>query len=172
MIVKLFDIENQVVIPTIHCDTLKSLRTIKDNFPDNFMKVYAYIFYMTCPDPEINPFFNMTELDKEELILKEVKADFSTDDTDIIDAIKFCNSLYDTPTKRAYQGFKIMMDKLASFFESQALTTGRDGSLTAMVSAAEKYQKLRESFKGVEKDYNEEIQAETRGQQFTAYDQR
>ena len=172
MIVKLFDVSNGALIPTMHCYSLESLKNVVDAYPDNHLKVLLYVYYMTYPDPDDNPFFNMTEEDREEFILKEINADFSTDNPVITKAIDFCNTLYDTPTKRAYKGIKIMMDKLARFFETQSISTGRDGSLTAMVQAASKYSELRESFKGIEKDYLEEVKTVTRGDSFTAYDQR
>lgn len=169
-IIRLFDYQNGTIIPTEHCHALKSLKVIMDKYPDNYIKVYLYIYYMTHPDPAENPFFHMDENDKEELILTEIQADFSTDDKDIAKALEFCNTLYDTPTRRAYEGAKSMMDKLAKFFKKGTLTTGRDGSLDSMVRTMEKYDKLRESFKGVEKDYMEEMKAITRGGSFEAYD--
>ena len=57
MIVKLFDIQNGKVIPTEHCYTLKALKVVMDNYPDNYIKIYQYLFYMTCPNPDLNPFF-------------------------------------------------------------------------------------------------------------------
>ncbi len=91
MIVKLFDISNGIVVPTEHCYTLATLKKIMDSHPDDYLKIYQYLFYMTCPNPDINPFFNVAEIDKEEIILHEIDADFSTDDSDIIAALKFCN---------------------------------------------------------------------------------
>lgn len=170
--VRIFDISNGKVIPTDHCYVLKSLKAIIDNYPDNYMPRLQYVFYKTCPDPDQNPFFNLPEIDKEELILQEIGADFSTDDPILIDAIEFCEKLYDTPTKRAYRGLKIFMDKIALFFENQSLSTGRDGSLAPMVAAAKNYSDLRASFKDVEKDYKDEIKELARGDSFTAYDQR
>ncbi len=173
MLIDLFTVEDNVLVPSVHCYSLKALKEIMDVFPkqEDYLRVYLYIFYKTCSDPKTNPFFNLPEEDKDELILQQVKFNFSTDESVITEAIKVCEKLYDTPTKRAYKGMKTMMDKLAKFFENQALSTGRDGSLTAMVQAAGKYQEMRESFKGVEKDYLEEI-AQVRGQAFTAYDMR
>jgi hypothetical protein len=43
MIVKLFDIQNGKVIPTEHCYTLKALKDIMDNYPDDYLKVYLYL---------------------------------------------------------------------------------------------------------------------------------
>lgn len=173
MLIELFTLDNGVLVPSIHCYSIKSLKAIMEAYPrqEDYLKIYQYIFYKTCSDPKLNPFFNMPEEDKEELILEEIKMNISTDDPVITKAVEVCEKLYDTSTKRAYDGMKTLMDKLAKFFKTQALSVGRDGSITAMVSAAEKYQNLRHSFKGVEKDYLEEI-AQVRGQQFTSYDQR
>ena len=171
MIIELFTLENSVIIPTIHCHTLDTLKKVKEEFPDDYMKIYLYIYYMTCPDPKVNPFFNLPEDEKEEVILGEIKIDISLDEPTIQEAIKFCAKLYETPTMRMYRGMKAGIEKMGRFFETQALSTGRDGSLSAMVQAMVKFNDLRESFKGIEKDYFDEI-SRTRGGGFTAYDQR
>ena len=44
MIVKLFDIQNGVVVPTEHCYTLKSLKDIMDEYPEEHLKIYQYLF--------------------------------------------------------------------------------------------------------------------------------
>ncbi len=54
MTIKLFDIENGVVIPTEHCYTLSTLKDLMDKYPDDYLKVYQYLFYMTCPNPDLN----------------------------------------------------------------------------------------------------------------------
>ena len=83
MIVRLFDIQNGKVIPTEHCYTLKALKMVMDNYPDNYIKIYQYLFYMTCPNPDLNPFFYTPEIDKESLILEQIDADITTEDEDI-----------------------------------------------------------------------------------------
>ena len=72
MIVKLFDIQNSKVVLTEHCYTLPFLRKIMDEYPDNYMQVYQYIFYLSCPDPDLNPFFNLPEHEKEDIIIEEI----------------------------------------------------------------------------------------------------
>ena len=44
MIAKLFDIQNGKVVPTEHCYTLKSLKDIMDNYPEDHLKIYQYLF--------------------------------------------------------------------------------------------------------------------------------
>ena len=70
--IKLLDIQNGKITPSEHCYTLKFLKDIMDSYPDEYLRIYSYLFYMTCPNPDLNPFFDVPEQDKEELILKEV----------------------------------------------------------------------------------------------------
>jgi hypothetical protein len=171
MIVKLFDIQNGKVIPTEHCYTLKALKVVMDNYPDNYIKIYQYLFYMTCPNPDLNPFFYTPDLDKEPLILDQIEADFSTEDEDIYIALQFCQRMFETPTSRAYKGIASMLDRLGRYMETTPITHGRDGNITALVNAAKNYEAIRASFKGAYKDLQEEQSSRVRGGIGMAYDQ-
>jgi len=127
---------------------------------------------MTCPDPDMNPFFHYPEEDKEEIILQEVESDFSTEDPKIIDALNFCKKLYETPTSRAYRGIKAMLDKLATYMENTSITSGKDGNGPFLLSAAKQFQDVRDSFKGVYKDLMDEQKTTTRGGAYNSYDQK
>jgi hypothetical protein len=169
--VRLFDVQNGKVIASEHCYTLKFLKDIMDNYPEEYLRIYMYLFYMTCPNPDMNPFFDVPETDKEELILKEIDADFSTDERDIIYALDMCRKMYETPTYRAYLGIKIFLDNMARSLATEQLTFGRDGSSPALLRMAERYDEVRQSFKGVYRDLMEEQQSSVRGGQRLAYDQ-
>jgi hypothetical protein len=169
--IRLFDVQNGKVIPSEHCYTLKFLKDIMDDYPEEHLKVYAYLFYMTCPNPDMNPFFDIPEEDKENMILREVDAEFSTEDELILKALKNCEKMYQTPTYRAYQGIKIFLDNMAKSMATEQLTFGRDGSSPALLRMAEKYDQVRQSFKGVYRDLMEEQQSSVRGGQNLAYDQ-
>jgi hypothetical protein len=171
MIVKLFDIQNGKVIPTEHCYTLKALKMVMDNYPDDYIKIYQYLFYMTCPNPDLNPFFYTPDLDKESLILEQIDAEFSTEDQDIFIALQFCQKMYETPTSRAYKGIASMLDRLGRYMETTPITHGRDGNITALVNAAKNYEAIRASFKGAYKDLQEEQSSRVRGGIGMAYDQ-
>jgi len=171
MLIKLFDIENDKVIPTEHCYTLKALKDIMDNYPDEYLKVYQYLFYMTCPSPDINPFFHTPEIDKEPLILEQIDAEFSTEDDDVYAALKFCQKMYETPTSRAYKGISTMLDKLGRYMETTPIEHGRDGNINSIVNAAAKFEQIRSSFKGAYKDLQEEQQSSVRGGYGLGYDQ-
>jgi hypothetical protein len=171
MIVRLFDVQNGVVIPTEHCYTLKALKDIMDNYPEDHLNIYLYLFYMTCPNPDLNPFFHTPEIDKESIILKEINAKFSTEDDDIFIALQFCQKMYETPTSRAYKGMASMLDRLAKYMETTQITAGRDGNINSLVAAAKNFDQIRASFKGVYKDLQDEQSSKVRGGIGMAYDQ-
>ena len=126
---------------------------------------------MTCPNPDMNPFFHTPEHEKEEVIMKELSAEFSTEDDDVWAALKFCEKMYQTPTSRAYKGIASMLDKLGRYMETTPIEHGRDGNINSLVNAAAKYQQIRESFKGAYKDLQEEQQSNVRGGIGLGYDQ-
>ena len=171
MLIRLFDIENDTVIPTEHCYTLKALKDIMEKFPDQYLKIYQYLFYMTCPSPDLNPFFHTPEIDKESLIMQEIEGEFSTEDDDVWAALKFCQKMYETPTSRAYKGISAMLDRLGRYMETTPIEHGRDGNINSMVNAAAKFEQIRSSFKGAYKDLQEEQQSSVRGGYGLGYDQ-
>jgi hypothetical protein len=172
MTIKLFEVENGVVKATEHCYTIKWLNDIMVNYPDNYLKVYGYIFYMTCPNPEMNPFFNVPEDDKEDLVLEAVNLDIPVNSDLILLAIRKCTELYTTPTLRAYSGISKMLDKLSYYMETAPITAGRDGNINSLLAAAKNFQAIRESFKGVLKDLEaEQSKTSVRGGQNLGYDQ-
>lgn len=170
MLIKLFDVQNNKVIPTEHCYTLKALKDVMDEYPEDYLKIYQYLFYMTCPNPDMNPFFYTPEAEKEFLILQEIEAEFSTEDESIYKALMFCQKMYETPTFRAYKGMATMLDRLAKYMETTTITAGRDGNINSLVAAAKNFDQIRASFKGVYKDLQEEQSSKVRGGIGMAYD--
>jgi hypothetical protein len=170
MLIKLFDVQNRVVVPTEHCYTLKALKDIMNEYPDEYLKIYQYLFYMTCPNPDMNPFFHTPEVEKESLIIREIEGEFSTEDETIFTALRFCERMYETPTSRAYKGMASMLDRLAKYMETTTITAGRDGNINSLVAAAKNFDQIRASFKGVYKDLQEEQSSKVRGGQGLAYD--
>ena len=169
--IRLFDIQNGTVVPSEHCYVLRDLKMIIDAYPDDYQNVFAYLFYMTCPNPDLNPYFDTQEHEKEELILSQLNVNFSTEDDIIVDALKLCSKLYETPTFRAYMGIKSMLDRLGRYMETTPIEHGRDGNINSMVNAAAKFEQIRMSFKGAYKDLMEEQKSQVRGGQQVAYDQ-
>ena len=101
MIVRLFDVQNGKVIPTEHCYTLEFLKDLMEEYPDTYMSIYQYLFYMSCPNPDLNPFFNLPEHEKEDIIVEQVGLEESTEDSKIRYSLDMCRKLYETPTIRS-----------------------------------------------------------------------
>lgn len=173
MLARLFDVQNGKVVPTEHCYTINWLKDIMDEYSedDEYLKVYIYLFYMTYPNPDLNPYFHYKSTNKEEAILEDIGAEFSPEDESIIIALRNCRKMYETPTSRAYEGIAGMLDKLANFMKREEITTGRDGNMTAIIQAAKNYEQIRQSFKGAYKDLQEEQQSRVRGGKGLSYDQ-
>lgn len=171
MIVRLFDVQNEKVIPTEHCYTLKSLKDIMDNYPKEYLEIYQYLFYMTCPNPDMNPFFHTPEIDKEDIILNEINAEFDPEDKDIFTALQFCQKMYETPTSRAYDGIKKALDRIGKYMGNVQITDGKDGNINQVRAMAKDFEAIRQSFKGAYKDLQDEQQSHVRGGQGLSYDQ-
>jgi hypothetical protein len=171
MTIKLFDIQGDKVVPTEHCYTLTSLKIIMDTYPDQYLKIYQYLFYTSCPNPDLNPFFNLAEEDKEEIILSEIDADFSSEDQYIPEALSFCKTLYETPTLRAYSGIKKALDNIATYMSNTMITDGRDGNINQIRAMAKDFDAIRQSYKGALQDLKDEQKSHVRGGAGLAYDQ-
>ena len=171
MLVRLFDIENGAVIKSEHCYTLAFLKNIVEAYPEEHMKIIQYLFYMSCPNPEMNPFFNVPEHEKEEIIIEEVGLEVSLEDELIIKGVERCKMLYETPTYRAYVGIKSMLDRLARYMETTPIEHGRDGNITALTNTAAKFDAIRQAYKSAYTDMAQEQESTVRGGQGLAYDQ-
>lgn len=168
--IKLLEIENKTVKPTEHCHTIKWLKVIMDKWPEDAVKIYAYIFYLACPSEE-NPYFNLPEQDKEETIIQDLGIEFSLEEDEIIDALNNAIKLYETPTLRAYMGIKMALDNMAEYMGSTTITGGRDGNIAQIRQVAKDFDAIRQSYKGVAKDLEAEQESHVRGGQDLGYDQ-
>jgi len=169
--IKLFEVENNVIKPTEHCHTIRWLKAIQNNWPENCVDIYAYIFYMSCPSSE-NPYFNVPDELRQDIVLRDLELDFSIAEEDqIIEAVNKAVKMYETPTVRAYKGITAMLDNLSDYMAQTQITAGRDGNISALISAAKNFDGIRQSFKGVAKDLEAEQESRVRGGQQLGYDQ-
>jgi len=170
--IRLFELDTAGnVIPTEHCYVITWLKVIMDEHKDDFIKAYAFIFYMSYVGHE-NPYFNIKEGVDEETLLSELDIDEDIIDSEVVQiAIKKAKVMYSTPTSRAYKGISTMLDNLSDYMATTKIEHGRDGNISALISAAKNFQSIRESFNGTKKDLKEEQSKKGRGGQSLAYDQ-
>lgn len=170
--IKLFDIEKGKLVPTIHCETMLTLKRIKEKYPTEYLKIYMFFFYMSCNNPDENPYFDIEEIEKEAIILRELGAKFTTEDEQIKDGLKFVRQLYETPTMRAYNAIKKFLDELSDKISNTPIQLGKEGNATEIFTMATKFDSIRNSYKGLYRDLMTEQQSKSRGDAHIAYDQR
>ena len=168
--IKLLEIENKTVKPTEHCHTIKWLKKIQEVFPDTFIDVYAYIFYMACPSEE-NPYYNIPFEMREDLVLSDLKSEIDTEAPEILEAVDKAQTLYETTTVRAYNGIKQALDNIAEYMGNTSITDGKDGNIAQIRAMAKDFDSIRQSYKGVAKDLAAEQESHVRGGQNLGYDQ-
>jgi len=171
MNIRLFEIESGTIKPTEHCYMISWLNQIIEDYPEDHIKVFAYIFYMTNKTHE-NPYANIVEEELEERIMRDLQPAFDTEDDVIINAIDKLEELYETPTIRAYNGIKVMLDNMSTYLADTKITDGRDGNIRGMLAAAKEFKHIRASYKGAMEDVEEEIKVQARGKSVLPYDMR
>ena len=169
--IPLFEIENGVVKPTIHCHTISWLSIIMEKWPEEHLKIYQYIFYMTCPSEEDNPFFNLSDVEKEDAIIVALQPQFSLEEDEINLAIENAARMYETPTVKAYLGIKRALENIATYMGTTTITDGKDGNIAQIRAMAKDYAAIRESYKATAQDLKDEQESHVRGGQNLAYDQ-
>lgn len=169
--IKLFDIQNNKITPTEHCYAIGTLKEIMDSYPDEYNNIYAYLFYSSCLNEEENPFANVPENEKEDLILSEVGGTFSSDEELIAEALDLCRKLYATPSYNLYLAAKVGIEKIGNYIRNTAITDGRDGNNSSYLKYLEKYDEVCRSFESRWKAFKEEQSTISRGGHAMAYDQ-
>ena len=168
--IKLFDIENGVVKPTVHCYQISWLKAILDKYKKDATKILGYLFYMTCPSDD-NPYVNIREEDKEGNIIRDLKITTSLEDKDIIRAREELSKMFETPSMRSYKAAKIMLDRISSYLELSAISDGKEGNLTDIRGLMKDLDAMRQTYKNAYRDMQDELtEKKTRGNQKRSYD--
>jgi len=169
MLIDLFELTNKQVVPGIACYQLPWLKKIMTEYPDNYLKVYQYLFYTTCPDSR-NSYLNIPEEDREEVINADLHIDFPLDDPTIILALEKCATLYETPILRSFIGAKKMLDKVGKYLADTMITDGKDSNAMAIDRYMTKLPEYWKMYNELAEQLKEE-QSKVRGSVKISYDQ-
>lgn len=169
MNIRLLELDGRSVKPTEHCYMISWLKKIIDEYPENHNKVLAYIYYNSYMGPD-NPYFNIAEVDREEKIVRDLQPKFDREAPEILYAIDKCREIYSTPTMESYRAIKTMLENLNTYLKTTEVTDGRDGNIGALIRVAKEFKHVRESFKGVYEDVQEENKVLARGKSKLPYD--
>lgn len=172
--IDIFELEGGKLVPTKHCYAFGFLKDIMDKYKkeEEYIKIYEYIFYMTCPYPKKNPFFNIAKESKEGEILKHIRMKTSLDEPLIEKAKEELSKLYMSRMAQAYEAMAIGVENVSTYVRTTKPTDGRDGNITMLLKAIEHYPKLREAFDKIETAFLASQQiTNVRGDEDMAYDQ-
>lgn len=170
--IQLFDMVDNIVMPSMHCHNINWLREIMDYFPNSYMKAYQYIFYTCCPDATINPYVNVPDVERNETILRALNysptEDWYMDDLKIEKALIEARKLYTTPTIELYRAAKILLDNMTASVQITSITWGgKDATGPSLIAAMKELPRLMQSFKESEMRMNEEINRSRGGQEMS-----
>lgn len=169
MQISLFEIVNDVVIPADTVYVIPWLKAVRENYPESYLKVYGYLFFMSCWDGR-NAYINRPEEEREQAIIEAMEIDFSLDDPIIIIALEKCRQLYETPGVRAFKTIKNKIDDICSFLDDNKTISGKNGN-------AQDVKMFMKELPGFIEDYDKldfrlkEEQSRVRGMKQLAYDQ-
>ena len=165
MTIDLFKLQDGKIVLTEICYTAKTLKDVMEAFKEekDYMKVFTFLFYLYCPHPTKNPYVNVPEHEKEELLIRECEIDFSLDEPAFDAAKVYCEKLYLTPTRRFYLDCKVGLEKQGDYLRTTKITTGRDGNDTTYLATLKSVGAINDQFAKVEKAYEAELQAAVRG---------
>jgi len=169
MQVGLFEMVNDVVVPGETTLSIPVFLEIKKQFPKDYLKVFQYIFFMTCWDAR-NIFLNVSEEDRPFEIVQALELEVSLDEPIIEKAIELAIKLYETPAVAAFKAAKNMVHKVSKFLNDTTPTSGKfsnvpdiDKFMTKLPEYTSIYAKIGEQLK--------EEQSKIRGNRKIAYDQ-
>lgn len=154
MITDLFTMENGVVSLSLHCYIIPEFKNIVDKYPDNYMNMLAYAFYVGCPFKSINPYADFSEEDKEEK-LKESFHIFP-DNKDVLIAVELIKDLYPTKGMKYVQSIRSSIDKTMEYLDNAVIREGKDGNLADIRGMQKDAAKVLESLTLMEKNAEEE----------------
>ena len=160
--IKIFDIKDGIAKPTEHCYSIGFLKDILDEYGDNACKIFIYLHYMCSLNPEDNPFFNVPQIQKKEVIVRNVCPEIDVETPLIEMALELIKELYETPHYRAYLAFKNTMDKISYELEyAKVHLTKEDGNSGEIAKAMKVYNDIKINYKEAYKEMLEEMQVAT-----------
>ena len=136
MLTKIFTVENGQVKATMHCQLIPELKNIIDKYPKEHIAMLSFAFYKACPYKSVNPYADYSEMEKDELLIKDfLKRDINIvpDNVDIIEAVKKLTSLYETTASKYLQQNKKNLEDIMEYIENNTVTDGKEGNLSERI---------------------------------------
>ena len=136
MNVKLFDLVNGEIVPSIHCKTISSFVNLEEEYGPNTGKICACFHYMLSLNPEDNPFAYYPEEGKWQAINESVLPELPLDvqgNLVLSLALSQAREMYETSPYRVYKAFKNLLDKLVVSIDNSTIDLTKDSGNIAQI---------------------------------------
>lgn len=149
--IKLFDVKNGKATITDHCYTNVYYNNIIKTYGESdAVKIFTVFQYMADLNPETNPYANLSEIEKLEVIIRACAPDLPLtvdwDDELIEEGIEITRKLFETATYRAVLAIKTLRDRLTEAIqEAQVSVYKEDGNVGELNKALAMYESVNES---------------------------
>lgn len=154
---KIFEFRNKQIIPKDVCYTIQPIKAVFDKFPDEHLKLCAYLHFMNSMRVEDNPYADVPLYQRSDQIVSDLQIDTDVEDDVIVRALSCVEDLYYTTFYGLYVGIKASMDKVGRALKTTDVDLNtRDGNVASILRIAKDYEALRNSFKSAYKDFDEE----------------
>lgn len=154
---KLFEMSGKVIVPKDDCYIIQPIKQVFDKYPDEHLKLCAYLHYMNSMKPADNPYADVPLKDRSDIVVSNLGIEADVDDDLIIRALDCVRELYSTTFYTLYRGLKTTLDKIGKALETVEIDFNqKDGNSGNITRIAKEYEALSKSFKTAYKDYDEE----------------
>lgn len=170
MQIGLFEIVNDVIVPGDTTLAIPAMVQIKKDFPKDYLKIYAYLFFMSCWDGR-NIYLNVPEEERSDKIIEDLELDVFVEEPLILKALETCKKLYETPTVITFRAAKNMAHKVATYLENATPTDGKFSNIPDIDKFMQKLPDYIDTYNKIGEILKEE-QSKIRGGKRIAYDQK
>lgn len=153
MIPKILTTQNDKVVLDEVVFSIPELNSVWEEYKD--IAPFQYLWAMYDPN---SPYMNYKEEEREEKVKEDFPGNYSVNDYVMNKAIRRCEELYFSPVRRLLKGTKVAIDKLADYFESMTVDSGRDGNLAQVKGAIVAMPQIIKAYLEAENAYRQELQ--------------
>lgn len=174
MIKRIFTIENNQPVPTVHCYLIPELKAVIDEYPLCYVEALAFCFYMTCPYESENTYYTYSESERLEILTRTYNTYcFFPDDPVIIDCMEYLKQSFRTMRMEYLDSIKESLHKTMKYLRSvTAIYHGKDGNLTEIQRIQKEAGAVITSLTTLEKDVEKEKEDfKARGNRKSGYDE-
>lgn len=154
---KVFEMQGKAIIPKDDCYIILPIKNMFDKFPEEHLKLCAYVHYMNSMKAADNPYADIPLDERSDQIVSDMGIEADVEDPIVKRALGCVEDLYFTTFYGMYQGLKAALDRIGKGLKTVEIDfNARDGNISNITRLAEKYETLSKSFKTAYKDYDEE----------------